>query len=260
MKWADALRVSLGLGDRRLTLAEERQAVRVPCSVPVAVRTAPLNVLHGHMVDVSASGMRLDLPQSIGSARKLDILLRGRGGPGPVPGGVRLLRELHVQGDVVWTRRERENNSYQVGVRAHTLRGSGGEEMVAFLRSELAVNVFEDEQRRQFRRFHVPWRLEILAGSAAGVRGSIRDISVCGLLFVTGQPYQVNQVVTCVILADTASVRIHAQAVVRRCVMESHQLGWEMAVAFTHISDRDRNELAEALQRYLRKLPRGTVL
>ncbi|HEY3997999.1 MAG TPA: PilZ domain-containing protein [Candidatus Xenobia bacterium] len=253
MRWTEAIRLSLGLGDRRLNLEEDRSAVRVPCRVPVSVTGAGVpGVVHGKMVDISATGMRLHLSHALPVGKVIQVVLKSRqaahhhAGSDPA-------RELSVSGTVVWYRRDRESHTHSVGVEARIAEGHAGEEMLAFLRSELTVSLFEDTQRRKYRRLHVPWAVDVVYSDGTTVRGAIRDLSLCGILFVTVNTFRVNQELSIVVLADSPNIHIPARVVVKRCVLESHQLGWETAGAFMALGDKDRADLTSALLYFLRR-------
>ncbi|MHB2017685.1 MAG: PilZ domain-containing protein [Candidatus Xenobia bacterium] len=243
MKWAEAIKKSLGIGNRRLELFEERTAARVPCHLDALVVLPNHTDLSGHVFDVSTRGFRLDLPQPVPLRQRMGIVLKGGSKD------KRIRPELHLQATALWCHRSKDRH-WEAGFESVLVGHEDTSAILQFLRRELALPMLDDRQRRRARRIAVPWLADYTV-QGQKKRGLVKDVGLFGVQLVTPQPLLLNHEFDVEMIPEHGLTPVKARVVVRRCSPDDQHEGWSVACAFAEISARDQTALTDALKRHL---------
>ena len=247
MKWAEAIKKSLGMGNRRLELVEERTAARLPCHLDASVVLPNHTELNCHLIDLSTRGFRIELPQPVPLRQRMGIVLKGGSRE------KKIRPELHLQGAALWCRRSKDRH-WEAGFESVMVGHDDASAILQFLRMELALPLLDDAQRRRARRIPVPWLADFTVNGQKK-RGIVKDAGLFGVQLVTPQPLPLNHEFEVELMTEPGYANVKATAVVRRCAPDSHHEGWSVACAFATISPRDQSTLTDALKRHLLRHP-----
>ena len=245
MNWIEALRRAIGLGRSSPSLSEARSKMRINASIPLTLALPQGAQVEGRSTNLNSRGLTVEIPTPLRRGQKVDVVFRAT--------AARPARQdLRVTAQVIWSRRKADNMQVDAGLAFVSFGTHRADDILAFLRQELAVPILDDKQKRKFRRVNADWTVSFSTPGNEPLEGRLRDVSPCGLLFTSPSALLLWSELSIVLkpLADGPSLR--AQGFVRRCSRLEGEDGWEIACPLLEMTEPDRQSLIGHIERHLR--------
>lgn len=226
---------------------EKRRIHRVRCNLPVVVVVSDKEAVSGRLVNLSTTGMKLQLDRRLKTRNIYRVYIRSRHQMGEAP------REISVRATAMWCRKSPTVTGYEIGFLFFSFADVKADEVLQFFREQLEVPVSAVSQKRRFTRIRRPFHVDMIEPELFPLTRGLRDVSLEGLQWQSSVPFDSGMPVKLRIDMEDGPP-IEAEAVVVRCIPSRREDGlWEMAVRFSPLPDRDHRRLASVVERYLRE-------
>ncbi|HEY3998209.1 MAG TPA: PilZ domain-containing protein [Candidatus Xenobia bacterium] len=214
---------------------EKRKTYRMGCSVPVVVQLDNM-ALEGRVLNLSTTGMKLQLGQLPKVGTTYTAWIRGKTLPGGLPP-----RELGVQAKCVWSQRNNRTATCEGGLLFTDFFGNQLSQVLQFFDKELSVALDDGLQKRSHVR--AARRLKITYATTDGrvSNAVIRNLCEQGVAILSRYRMEPGAELTFSLGMDTDKLRVGGHVVWCRKV-EGEDLN-EVGARFDTVPDADREKL-----------------
>lgn len=249
MRWTDLLdmlRRASGLSDREIAKLEKRKALRVERRFALVAQREDGESVAMMALDCAATGLKVE----VGKRLKKDEIVKLA-----VKDFEKRRESINdaeaPRAKVVWVRKSRELMTYELGL-AFILDSAEQRRGVAyFLLNECKVGISNPKENRRAPRISTGLNVQVRLQNGALITATVKDIAVGGVLMVTkGAIERKTAVEVRLFLADDPTKPMECQGTVVRCLVSSRD-HFEIGVAFTGLTDEQKNRLVNALSKML---------
>lgn len=250
MGWTDLierLKRATGLSDRQIASMEKRRAFRVPRRIGVIGVRANGDKIHLLGTNFGAQGVRVESPQRLRRHEILMLIPSRQPEDRPAGGSESESSAPHMR--VVWTKRRKEEGSYEVGLvfildTPHLRRAAAH-----FLLDDCRLGIRDPRENRKVPRVRAEMAGVAMTEDCHSFDVTIKDIAMGGALLVSPRSVPRNTHLDIKVYLPEAPTPLQCHGtVVRTAKVGKHT---ELGVAFTSVAADHKERLVSFLSQLM---------